>query len=134
MTDTNKPAVVQPPKIFIKFILTNGEISVDEEQAKAILKSEAQLIPIRDEAGAWTHETINKAFIVRTIKDTDRIRHWYSEQKRKEDYRIAEDERQRLANLSPEERAKIEEEEKERRAKTAKMFEDLRNKMHIKPA
>lgn len=126
------PAKITPPKIFIKFILTNGEISVDEKQAKEILKSEAQLIPIRDESGAWTHETINKAFIVRTVRDSDRIRHWHSEQKRKNEARIAEEEHQRLLAMSPEEREKIEQENKERVAKTAKMFEELRTKMNIK--
>lgn len=118
-------------KIFIKFVLTNGEISVDEEQAKSILKSEAQLIPIRDEKGAWTYETINKAFIIRTVKDHEKMRWWRVEQEKIKAEETAKLEEQRLLNMPPEERERLKKEEEESRIKMREMFADLSGKFKI---
>lgn len=117
--------------VFIKFVLTNGEITVDEEQAKSILKSGNQLIPIKGFDGEWTGETINKAFIVRTARDYDRTRQHRLELQAKEQKKLEEAERQRLLKMSPEEKAKLEEEEKIQREKVAQMFSDLRKKFKI---
>lgn len=118
-------------KIFVKFILTNGEISVDEQQAKDILKSEAQLIPIRGENGAWTYETINKAFIIRTVKDHEKMRWWRVEQEKIKAEELAKQEEQRLLNMSPEEKERIKKEEEEAREKSRKIMKELSESFKI---
>jgi len=117
--------------IFIKFILTNGDITVDEAQAKAILKSEQQLIPIRDESGGWTYETLNKAFIVRTVMDKEAMRTYNLKKQAEKAIAESEEEKKRLLAMSPEERAKLEQEEKERKEKITLMFADLKRGMEI---
>ena len=117
--------------IFVKFIMTNGEITVDEEQAKSILKSEVQLIPIRDENGAWTHETLNKAYLVRTVKDHEKMRWWRIEQKKKEEEEKAMIEEQKLLDMPPEERERLKKEEEANRIKLREMFAEIHNKFRI---
>ena len=112
--------------IFVKFVMTNGFITVDEEQAKAILKSENQLVAIKDLKGQWTYETLNKAYIIRTQIDYEKIRDWNNEQKRIERERLLEEEKQKLLAMSPEEKKKHEEQEEETRKKISEMIKSFK--------
>ena len=112
--------------IFVKFVMTNGFITVDEEQAKAILRSENQLVPIKDLKGQWTYETLNKAYIIRTQLDYEKIREWNNEKRRQEEKRKIAEENARLLAMSPEERKALEEKEIEMRKKMKEMFDSFR--------
>lgn len=76
--------------MFIRFVMSRGkEFSVDEIQAKEILSSPQQLIPIHSILkGEWTGETINKAHIVCTERDREaekdfESKRWRLEQRNK---------------------------------------------------
>ena len=59
---------------FILFVMANGDkISVDAPQAMRILTSNMQQVMVQED-GTWTGYTINKAHIVDTKPDFDRIR------------------------------------------------------------
>ena len=117
--------------IFIKFVLTKGEITVDEEQAKNILRSEQQLIPIKDLDGNWTYETINKAYIIRTHKDYEKMR-WYNvEQEKIKQDKLAQEEHKKLLAMPPEERQRLEDEKKAQQKRIAEMFANLGKSFRI---
>ena len=60
---------------YIKFIMSSGdEISVPMDQADKILNSESQLVRINAPDGLWTGQFVNKAHIVSTDLDKDRMR------------------------------------------------------------
>lgn len=61
---------------YVKFIMSKGlDITVDEPQAREILKSPQQSHPVKDpKTGEWTLETINKAFMIGTKRDVERER------------------------------------------------------------
>lgn len=62
-------------KTYIKFVMSKGDpITVDEAQAIRILNSPNQLLMVMDDNGQWTHKTINKAHIVETVEDYDKMR------------------------------------------------------------
>ena len=117
--------------IFIKFVLTNGEITVDEEQAKAILKSDAQVIPIRDLNGTLTYETINKAFIIRTVKDFEKMRWWNVEQEKLRQEKEAREAEEAFQKLTPEEKEAIKKKEKEQKEILDKKFAEMRESFKI---
>lgn len=117
--------------IFVKFILTNGVITVDEQQAKNILNSKDQLIPIKNLDGEWTYETINKAFIIRTQLDFEKIKDWSEKEKKLKLEIEAKAENERLLAMPPEEREKIEKKSEDARARISEMLFGVRKKMTI---
>ena len=58
---------------FIRFNLSRGDtMTFPSEEAKRILTSPEQLVPIKEADGKWHGRTINKAHIVSTTWDEDR--------------------------------------------------------------
>ena len=101
------------PKKYIQFTLSQGiKITVDEEQAKEILKSTQQLIPIVKN-GEWTGETINKAHIVATRRDYEEERSYYREQESMAQRQKEKEAQEAYDRLSPKEKEalRIKEEE-----------------------
>ncbi len=60
-------------KRYIKFVMSKGaDMTVDEETAKKILTSPQQIHPYYVD-GVWTGQSINKAFMIGTQLDTDKM-------------------------------------------------------------
>lgn len=61
---------------YVKFVMSRGkDITVDEQQAKEILRDERQMCPVVDpKTGEWTRESINKAHLVETVPDHEKDR------------------------------------------------------------
>ena len=58
---------------FIKFTMSKGTpITLSIKQAEKLIDSEDQLFKIPDQNGEWMGQTINKAHIVSTDRDTDK--------------------------------------------------------------
>lgn len=117
--------------VFIKFVLTNGEITVDEEQARNILRSEEQLIPIHNEDGVWTYETINKAFIIRTCKDSEKMRWWNVEQEKLRQEKEVKEAEEAFNKLTPEQKKAIKDKEEEERKKINEKFAELKKSFQV---
>ena len=134
MVPTN---ISQIPRVkYIKFVLSKGsDVVVTEAEAKEILKAEAQLIPIRDENGQWTGETINKSHIIKTEIDKAKTAEVYRN-KIKECIEVQEKieeeaERKRKLAMTADEREAEERAEIERKQKIKDMFSNLRNKLTL---
>ncbi len=51
----------------IQFVLSNKKtFLLDDEQARRVIESPHQLVMLCNEAGVWTGNSINKAFVVHT--------------------------------------------------------------------
>jgi len=60
---------------YIRFNMSKGNpITVPEEKALLLLKSERKIDLISDEEGNWTGESINKSHIVSTQRDFEKER------------------------------------------------------------
>jgi hypothetical protein len=62
---------------FIRFTLSKGDpFILPFLQAERLLDGEGQLVKITNDAGEWTGQTINKAHIVCTDRDTEEEAKW----------------------------------------------------------
>ena len=118
--------------MFIKFVMTgkNKDFTIDEFQAKEILSSPQQLIPVKDWHGNWTGETINKAFITCTERDRDAERTYHDEVQRLEErkkYLTAVPEQ-----TDPEKQQKLIEERKKNEVELAARLKHLTKSMSLK--
>ena len=114
------------PKKYIQFTLSQGiKITVDEEQAKDILKSTQQLIPIVKN-GEWTGETINKAHIVATKRDYEEERNYYREEESKAQREEERKAKEAYEKLSPEEKEAIRINEEESRKKMRELYKSFK--------
>ena len=60
---------------YIKFVMAKGEnITLPYEKAQQVLSSPQQVVRILDENGNWTGTTINKAHIICTKEDLERLK------------------------------------------------------------
>lgn len=75
-------------------------ITLPEEKALSVIKSQDQIVCVGDEKGNWTGITINKAHIVDTMIDNDAMRNAQLSVPRLEEAPVSEEQRQKnLDNL-----------------------------------
>ncbi len=62
---------------YVKFYMRNKALNVTLpfEQAERVIDSPNQIVKLLDKQGNWTGDTINKAEIVGTTRDSDEERH-----------------------------------------------------------
>ena len=81
---------------YIKFIMSKGDpITLPEDKALSVIKSQDQIVCVGDENGNWTGITINKAHIVDTIIDNDAARAAQMSTPRLEEAPISEEQRKK---------------------------------------
>lgn len=115
---------------FIRFIMSRGkEMVVDEFQAREILASPQQLIPLNTMAGEWTGETINKAHIVCTERDREAEKEFEGKKLMIEQRKKYLEE---LKDIPPEKRAEYEEAVKRNRQEFETIVKYLTSKMTLK--
>lgn len=119
--------------MFIRFVMQGKkEFVVDEIQAKEILASPQQLIPVLGIlSGEWTGETLNKAHIVCTERDREAERDFESKK-----WRLEQRHKylQELKDVPEEKRAEFEAERKKTAQDYKTMIAYLSKKMAITKA